>query len=179
MIDKKNIHTLLRDLDSLLSQKSEKREFTIFGSGALILQNITRDDRGTIDIDMVEPAIDMTLQLIAADAGEKIGMNLSWLNSAGNIFSRNFPKGWRERTKIVFRGDSLVVRSLGRKDLVATKFNAYCSRNSVTDFNDLVDLAPTKAELNFSKKWILSLDNAPDEKHIDGQISNILGKKKR
>lgn len=47
MIDKKNINSLLNELDSHLKQKSEKREFTIFGSAALIIQNITRADRGT------------------------------------------------------------------------------------------------------------------------------------
>jgi hypothetical protein len=178
MIDRNNIHELLKDLDLALSKKGEKRDLTIFGSGALLLQKIARETRRTIDIDLIEPMMDMTLQLIAAEVGERVGLEMGWLNSAGNIFSRSFPKGWKDRTQNIYRGTALKVKSLGRKDLIATKFNAFCGRDVERDLHDLIDLCPTKAELIFSKKWILSLENGPDAKRIDDAISIVSKKTK-
>ena len=90
MINKSNITTLFKALDEALGKKNEKREITVFGSGPLIANNLI--DRATVDIDMVDPAMDMSLQLIAADVGEKFNLDMTWLNSAGHIFSRNFTR---------------------------------------------------------------------------------------
>lgn len=154
MITNKNISSILDDLDNALGVKKLYREFTIFGSGALLLQNIASKDRATVDIDMLDPEIDTDLQLISMDISAKHGLEISWLNSAGYIFSKNFPKGWQERSIEVYKGQSLTVFSLSRKDLIASKVLAFCQRQSNTDLIDLKSLAPKDTELTFTKEWL-------------------------
>ena len=59
MINKGNISNIFEELDKALQNAGEKREFTIFGSGALMALDIL--SRETIDIDMVDPAIGQDL----------------------------------------------------------------------------------------------------------------------
>ena len=166
MIDRKNIHNLFVRIDECLEKRDEKHDLIIFGSGALLIQGICRHDRVTMDIDLVEPKMNITLQLIASEIAEEYGMDMKWLNSAGNIFSRNFPNNWKNRTKLIFKGNCLTVKVLGRKDLIATKFYAYCIRNLKTDKDDLIDLKPSKDNLQFSKQWVLSLNDCPEQEFI-------------
>ncbi len=171
MINQSNIRKLLEELDQALKNKGQQREFTIFGSGALLIQGIASESRATIDVDMVDPKIDMELQVLCADVGEKFNLNLTWLNSAGYIYSLNFPSGWKERTMVVYSGNSLKVKTLSRKDLIATKIYAACSRQLETDMMDLRDLKPNEFELNFAKQWILS---RPDAKDLEIKLQSIL-----
>ena len=155
MINRKNILNLFIRIEECLEKRGEKHDLIIFGSGALLIQGICRHDRVTMDIDLVEPKMNTTLQLIAFEIAEEYGMDIKWLNSAGHIFSRNFPNNWKNRTKLIFKGSHLSIKVLSRKDLIATKFYSYCMRNLKTDRDDLIDLKPSKAELNFSKKWVI------------------------
>ena len=166
MIDTRNIHDLFARTYECLEKKSEKYDLIIFGSGALLMQGICRHDRITMDIDLVEPKMNITLQLIASEIAEEYGMDMKWLNSAGHIFSRNFPNNWKNRTKLIFEGKYLTVKVLSRKDLIATKFYSYCMRNLKTDKDDLIDLKPSKDELNFSKQWVLSLNDSPEQEFV-------------
>ena len=115
-----------------------------------------------------------TLQLIAFEIAEEYGMDIKWLNSGGHIFSRNFPDNWKNRTKPVFKRRYLSVRVLSRKDLIATKFYSYCMRNLKTDRDDLVDMKPSRDELNFSKKWALSLNNSPKPEFATACFEEII-----
>ena len=174
VIDRNNIHNLFTQIDKCLEQKAEKYDLIIFGSGALLIQGICRDDRITMDIDLVEPKMNMTLQLIASEIGEKYGMDMKWLNSAGHIFAKNFPNNWKDRTKLIFKGNYITVKVLGRQDLIATKCYSYCMRNLNTDKSDLIDLKPSEKELNFAKKWILSLKDCPKKKFITVCFKELL-----
>lgn len=174
MINRKNIHILLARIDECVKKKGENYNIVIFGSGALLVQNICRPDRVTMDIDLVEPKMNVTLQLIAAEISEEYGMDMKWLNSAGHIFSRNFPAQWRNRTKLIFKGNSITVKTLGRQDLIATKFHSYCMRSLKTDKDDLADLKPSKDELNFAKQWILSLNDSPEREFVTTCFKEIL-----
>ena len=127
-----------------------------------------------MDIDLVEPKMNFTLQLIASEIAEKYGMDLKWLNSAGHIFSKNFPNKWKNRTKLIFKGKYLKVKVLSRKDLIATKFYSYCMRNLNTDKNDLFDLKPSKDELNFAKQWVLSLNDSPEQEFVTACFEEII-----
>ncbi len=178
MIDRTNIHELFSILDKKLKDEGITQEFTIFGSGSLIIQGIARKDRSTIDIDLVEPEMDTTLQSIAGEIGEEFGMDLTWLNSAGRILSRSFPEAWQKRSIEIFKGEAIIVKSLGRKDIIATKFNAYCTRHTQVDKDDLIDLKPNKLELEleleFSRTWILSLKKPPDKDFVDLCFKEVL-----
>lgn len=170
MIDKGNIKKLFEELDRVLKGKSQLREFTIFGSGALLIQGISSEYRATVDVDMVDPKIDMELQLLCAEVGDKFNLDITWLNSAGYIYSLNFPSGWKERTVPVYKGEALKVKSLSKKDLIATKLYAACSRQMETDLLDLRDLKPSQSELDFARQWILS---RPDSKDIEKKLEEI------
>ena len=171
MIDKSNIKRLFEELDRALKSKGQSREFTIFGSGALLIQGIASESRATVDVDMVDQQIDIELQVICSDVGEKFDLNMTWLNSAGYIYSLNFPAGWKGRTTLVYSGDALKVKSLSRKDLIATKLYAACSRQLETDMMDLRDLKPKQAELDFAREWILA---RPDAKGMEKRLRDIL-----
>jgi len=166
MINKANIKALLRDLDKALEAKGENRELTIFGSGSLIIQGIANDFRATVDIDMLDPEIDITLQLICADVGEKYDLDLTWLNSAGHIYSRSLPSGWRSRVELVYNGVALKVNSIHRSDLIATKFYAVCTRALETDRMDLKDLRPTRDELIQARAWVESQKDYTEVKDL-------------
>ena len=80
MIDRKNIHNLFVQLDKRLEKRNKKYNLIIFGSGALLIQGICRHDRTTVDIDLIEPKMNLTLQLIASEIAKKYGMDVKWLN---------------------------------------------------------------------------------------------------
>ena len=174
VIDRKNIHNLFVRIDECLKKRGEKHDLIIFGSGALLIQDICRHDRVTMDIDLIEPKMNITLQLIASEIAEEYGMDMKWLNSAGHVFSRNFPNNWKNRTKLIFKGNHLTVKVLSRKDLIATKFYSYCIRNLKTDRDDLIDLKPSANDLNFSKQWVLSLNESPEQEFVTTCFEEIM-----
>ena len=47
-------------------------------------------------------------------------------------------------------------------------------RNLNTDKSDLIDLKPSEKELNFAKKWILSLKDCPKKKFITVCFKELL-----
>jgi hypothetical protein len=167
MFDQKNIKKILSDFDMKLGEKNDKREITIFGSASLLLQSIARKSRTTIDIDVIEPFVDDILRKTAAEVAEKLRLPEEWLNSAGHFFSKDLPEGWQKRTRIIYHGKNLTVRSLGREDLISTKFDAYCDRDKIDDLNDLIDLEPTNAEFQRAVKWVLSLKDRVSNDRIE------------
>ena len=171
MINKGNISNIFEELDKALQNAGEKREFTIFGSGALMALDIL--SRETVDIDMVDPAIDTTLQLLSGDVGKNFGLDFGWLNSAGQIYSKNFPVGWKGRTRTTYKGKCLIVKVLERSDLIATKLNAACQRG-VRDIEDLVELTPSPGEIEKAKKWVLTCEEAKTwPEHVENTIDEL------
>lgn len=47
-------------------------------------------------------------------------------------------------------------------------------RNLNTDKDDLIDLKPSKDELNFAKQWVLSLNNSPEQKFVIACFEEII-----
>ena len=174
MISRKNIHKLFYKIDNLLKKKGERRTFIIFGSSALMLQGLCPENRITMDIDLIEPKMDTTIQNISAEIGEQLGMDIQWLNSAGSIFAHHFPALWKSRTQQIFKGTALTVKTLSRKDLIAVKFYAYCERNLRIDKDDLILLKPSQKELSFAKDWLVSLKKHFEIEHINSQFEEIL-----
>lgn len=161
-------------MDRYCKKTGRKYELIIFGSSALMVQGICRHDRITMDIDLIAPKMDIHLQLIVAKVAEDYGINMQWLNSAGHIFSQDMPKQWKKRAKLIFKGNFVTVKALDRKDLIATKFYSYCVRNLNTDKDDLIDLHPSKSELQYVKKWLLSLKDCPNRKWVEINFKEIL-----
>lgn len=170
MIKNENIKRVFELLNDGLKEKDLNREFTIFGSSALLAQNIASPDRATYDVDILDPEIDIKLQTVSFDVAAKAGLDVTWLNSAGFIFARNFPENWDERSIVVFEGSNLKVRSLSRSDLIASKMLSYCQRLSKTDLIDLKSLQPTNKEIKFITLWI---KERPDYNAIEDNFNNL------
>lgn len=158
-----NVKKIFKELDQMMAEKGRNEELVIFGSAALMSQGINLGQRATRDVDVVKPTFDNEMWVISAEAGEKFGLTMGWLNTAGNIFSRNFPEGWEDRTLEVFKGKALTVRSLGRIDMICTKFSAYCDRRRDTDEQDMLGLSPDKEEMDKAKEWVIGLKKVPEE----------------
>lgn len=95
-------------------------------------------ERQTRDVDVIAPVIDPLLQTLAAEVGREFGLEKGWLNNGPASLARDLEKGWDERVRTIFRGQALTVKTLGERDLLATKLYAYCDR----DEDDLSDILP-------------------------------------
>lgn len=162
MITKKTITSMLAELDETLLKQELQRSFTVFGSGALMLLDVSSDERLTHDIDIADPEIDIELQLASIDVANKLGLEVDWLNSAGSIYSSKLRTGWRERVVPVFAGKALTVTTLSRSDLLSSKCYAYSLRGLDTDIEDIKGLNPSSKELNEIIIWFNTFENGKE-----------------
>ncbi|MDC0980312.1 DUF6036 family nucleotidyltransferase [Bdellovibrionales bacterium] len=167
MIDKENIIALLEELDDSLSDQEESRTITIYGGAALISMNLL--DRATVDIDVFQPNLDESLKKAIREVGEKHLLDELWINSTGSAFITELPKDWQDRTTLLFKGEYLTVKSLGRTDLIFTKLLAELDRGE--DLKDLENLKPTRKELDFIKTSLLDLE---DEKTWRNKVNKLI-----
>ena len=112
---------LLRGAKPCPTKKGRKEEPFIFGSAALISIGVKVGDRTTQDVDVFRPKFDEEMFAIVASAGKKFNLQTKWLNTSGRVFLKDIPENWEERTIEVFKGEALVIHSLGRTDLICTK----------------------------------------------------------
>jgi hypothetical protein len=75
-----------------------------------------------------------------------------WLNNGPESLARNLPAGWEQRAEPLFSGRALMLRSLGRADLLKSKLFAFCDRR--TDLGDCLALAPMPEELAEALPWV-------------------------
>ena len=143
-------------LNNELKRKNLKRQIVICGGAALISIGII--SRQTQDVDVIGPKIDPELSQIANSLAKKLNLQLGWLNNGPESLADDLPKGWENRTSTVFNGSNLTVKSLGRMDLILSKIYAACDR--VEDIEDIVNLKPSKEELQEAKTWVLEKDAA-------------------
>jgi len=157
MIEKRNLLKLLGDLDAALEARGERlhRELVIYGGAALIALNIP--DRATVDIDVFEPTLDLVLISTIKELAQKNMFDEHWINSTGLAFKHEMPKGWKQRTVIVFKGRFLSVKMLGRIDLIFTKILAELDRGE--DLQDLIKLKPTQSEINSLRPHLCKLES--------------------
>jgi hypothetical protein len=126
----------------------------IAGSSAGMLGELFPPLRTTVDRDvawvMRRPEDAMLLAVLEA-AGDRVGRRLDlpseWLNRKCSVFAWSWPLGWEDRCAPV-EGDFglLSVRRLSRFDLIAAKI--FSGPRRPRDRQDLVDLAPSHAELD-------------------------------
>lgn len=162
MINKKNVTKMLETLDQELLKKELTRSFTVFGSGALMLLDVSSDERLTRDIDIADPDIDIKLQLTSIDVANKLGLDIDWLNSAGSIYTSKLKTGWRKRIIPVFKGKALTVNALSKFDLLSSKCYAFSLRGLATDLEDIKELKPNIDELNEVNDWFATFDNGAE-----------------
>ena len=145
-------------LNIFLKKKSLQRSFIICGGSSLILQGVI--SRQTKDIDVLAPPIDEALKEAAVFVAEQLQLDKGWLNTGPDSLIRDLPADWKERVVEVFKASHLVVYSIGRRDLLFSKFRALCDRQK--DMEDIIALKPTKEELEIAANYTMDKDGNPD-----------------
>ncbi len=127
----------------------------VIGGTALALIGVLV--RPTRDCDVLDPPIPEAVQAVAKAfaaqrraQGEVLGDD--WFNSGPSSLTGVLPQGWRQRVVPAYTGRALVLMTLGRSDLLATKLFALCDRG--TDLGDCLALAPQPEELAALQGWL-------------------------
>lgn len=152
---------LLIEFGLFLHKRNLFADFTVAGGAALNLLEIS--DRDTRDVDVVEPErLPHNIQIAALEfaADPKRGLDAGWLNTAARVYADPLPKGWVDRATLALETPGLIIRILGRDDLLKLKTYALCKRGR--DLCDCVALDPTPAELENTRIWLAGLKRGED-----------------
>ena len=171
-----DIQAALNLLDAYLFKRKLAREFVVGGGAAVELLGAKREG-GTQDIDVVAREIDQELEKAAHFVAEKLGLARNWLNQSASLFNDRYPFGWEQRVVEVFTGKSLIVFSVGRRDLIISKAIAQLDRGF--DLNDLIALAPSKEDLSWLKEVLLKAKSNTGHLFDRWEIDELLGEIRR
>ena len=145
----------LKLLEEELKTLQETRTLVACGGGVLSIMGII--SRQTRDLDVIIPSIDPVLLTCSHKVALSLGLDKDWLNNGPSGFVRDLEKGWELRTDTIFKGSFLLVKALGRRDLIATKLQGMCDRDEY-DMEDVLGLKPTTEEVLSLKAWLLNQD---------------------
>ncbi|MGZ3718628.1 MAG: DUF6036 family nucleotidyltransferase [Bdellovibrionota bacterium] len=166
---------ILRQFDAYLAAKGLSFDAIVIGGAALaILGTITRE---TQDCDVLSPKIPADILAAAKDFSREIAaqggdLKESWLNNGPETLMDVLPKEWRTRTQELYAGKALHLQTLGRPDLLRSKFFAYCDRQQ--DLADCIALKPTKAEMQETMDWVRFQDAHPGwPEHVNKQMAAL------
>ena len=150
-------------------------EAIVIGGSALGLLGLI--DRPTRDFDILLPELPPSIAAAALDFAKiqrKAGIDLmdEWFNNEPLQLSNVLPSGWRERLQPIFHGQALVLQTLGRVDLLASKLFALCDRG--TDLQDCVAMAPKADELAILRPWLDQQDgHAQWPSHVSATLADL------
>jgi hypothetical protein len=162
----------LSAFDAHLAWEGLHFEGVIIGGAALALLGVTA--RHTRDCDVLDPLLpDVIVAASREFARERraVGHDLidGWLNNGPRSLTGVLPPGWRDRLVDLHFGAGLLLRTLGRSDLLCTKLFALCDRG--LDLPDCLALAPSAAEL---EPWVAYQDANPDwPAHVRATLSSL------
>lgn len=147
----------------------------MIGGAALNLLGVI--ERPTRDCDILHPSLPAAIvdaaRAFAAElrtSGESLDDD--WLNNGPSSLTRVLPAGWDQRLVPVFTGAAIILRCLGRDDLLRSKLFALCDRG--LDLADCVALAPTPAELERLEPWVAAQDLNPDwPAHVADTLADL------
>lgn len=165
----------LEHFDHFLARLGLSLDAVVLGGAALALLGVV--SRPTRDCDVLHPELPIAIRDAArAFAIERraLGDALDddWLNDAPSSLGRVLPDGWLTRVQEVFRGRAIVLRSLGRVELLMSKLFALCDRS--IDLQDCIALAPTVEELREILPWLVQQDANPEwPTHVQATISDL------
>ena len=147
--------TVVQAFDVHLEQRGLRLEAVVIGGSALVLMGVIA--RLTKDVDILAPELPLAVREAArAFAAERraAGEDLQddWLNNGAMSLGDVLPRGWQARVEVVFTGRAVLLRTLGRADLVKSKLFASADRG--TDLEDCLALAPSAAELAEALPWL-------------------------
>jgi hypothetical protein len=152
----------------------EARELTfsavaVGGAALSVLGIITRS---TLDVDLLDAVIPTEIMRAAKEFAVTQTISESWLNNGPSSLTRDLPGDWRERIRILYEGKALNLWTLDRIDLIRTKLWAMCDR--IRDLGDLIDMAPSDAEISVAAEWVKQLDTNPNwPDHVDTMVAAL------
>lgn len=165
----------LEHFDAFLEARRLSIDAVILGGAALGLLGVV--SRPTRDCDILHPALPAEIRAAAREfAIERrvLGdaLDHDWLNDAPSSLARALPEGWLTRVQEVFRGLAIVLRSLGRVELLMSKLFALCDR--AFDLQDCLALAPTASELSEILPWLVQQDANHDwPAHVHATMADL------
>jgi hypothetical protein len=170
-----NPRETLEAFDRYLAMRAFRFEAVVIGGAALNLLGVI--SRATKDCDILDPPV----PAVIADAARKFALEVrarglhlqdDWLNNGPASLISVLPLGWRDHLQTVFSGTALVLRCLGRADLLRSKLFALCDRGF--DLGDCLALAPASAELRELLPWLESQDANPDwPAHVRATLADL------
>ena len=159
--------------DLWLAEHSLRLEAVIIGGSALGLLGITT--RQTRDVDVLVPTIPEAVAAREFAATRRaVGevLHEDWLNDGPGQVASLLPPGWEDRIQPAYVGQSILLQTLGRSDLLLTKLFALCDRG--TDLADCFALAPSPEELTEALSWVQWQDANPDwPRHVAEVIEDL------
>ena len=164
--------------DRYLVSLGLRLDATIIGGAALNLLGVV--SRPTKDCDVLEPQLpEAVLDAARAFAAEMRSKGTvlrdDWLNNGPTSLVSQLPPGWRDHLQVIFRGSAVVLRCLGRDDLLRSKLFALCDRG--IDMADCLALAPTADEIRMLLPWLEHQDANPDwPAHVRETMMDLAGR---
>lgn len=161
--------------DRHLASLDLRFEGVVIGGSALALMGVVQ--RLTRDVDVLAPALPEPIAAAARDFAtqqRQAGGDLvdDWFNNGPMQLGDVLPAGWRERVERIFEGQSLILSTLGRPDLLKSKLFALCDRG--TDMPDCIALAPTAEELAECLPWLELQDgNELWPEHVRATVAGL------
>lgn len=157
-----NMLTVVQKFDEYLTNKNLTFNSIIIGGAALNILKIT--SRFTKDVDCLDPKIPQPIKNASIEFSKvfpELGLFENWLNNGPDSLVRDLPAGWESRLQQGYLGKSVQLQVLGRIDLIKTKLFAFCDRMD-PDYQDLLQLKPTREELSDSIDWVQDRDANPN-----------------
>ncbi len=161
--------------DQYLHERGLSFEAVVIGGTALGLLGITT--RETRDCDVLHPQVpqevlDAAREFASEVTAEAAVLREDWLNDGPSSLIDVLPEGWQEQTEVIFKGQSITLRCLGRLDLLRSKLFALCDR--ALDLPDCLALNPTAAELDEIEPWLSEQDTNPGwPDHVQGTLEDL------
>jgi hypothetical protein len=161
--------------DQFLEDRGLSFEAVVIGGAALGLLGII--SRQTRDCDILRPPLPPEIRDAARafartlrEQGE--ALDDDWLNNGPASLADSLPEGWSTRLQIAYQGRSIILRCLGRTELLMSKLFALCDRG--IDLRDCVALAPTAEELRGICPWLERQDgNQEWPAHVRATLDDL------
>jgi hypothetical protein len=101
-----------------------------------------------------------------------VDLSDDWLNNGPRDLIDVLPACWNQRLVELRAGGALVLRTLGREDLLCTKFFALCDRG--LDLADCLALRPTALEIAALEPWVARRDTNPEwPAHVHATLQDL------
>jgi hypothetical protein len=188
---KKQILTALEALGRRLAfEHGESVSLLVCGAAALNCQDLIT--RGTQDVDVLGlTSRRAPLRIVAGEftgtlcgAIVRVAADLrlpsDWLNDKANLVHAHWslPPGTIDRARRMDFGPCLRVLWLHRQDLVALKLLGALDKDpadAFRHFRDLVELEPTRAEVEFAAAWLLDRPTSEEFRRKIRDVAERLG----